>query len=185
MRKNKKGVTLVELIICCGIIVMIGGACTAVLMSGHKIFTNSSNSANAQLDTNVIQTYFTNVLPRSKSIFATSIIAAQENTEDFCIYFAGDDKVFTLRTAGKDVALNSVADFKYNLIPAGDGTDDAVKPQFIYTVTMKDGSSYTGGYVLMNLHYKKCDEGLRLAEGLVDAKTTPVRFSTTSAAASS
>lgn len=180
MKENKRGVTLVELIICCGIIVMIGGACTAVLMSGHKIFNNSASSAGAQLDTDVIQTYLTSIVPRTKTVSNVTEVEAATNTTDCVLYFAGDedDDVFTIRLNGKDTTLQSVVDFQYQMKPAGDGEDDAVKPQFCYTVTMTDGSTYTSGFVLINLNYKTCEADLCIEQS---AKVRPICISVASA----
>lgn len=49
MKRTKKGITLVELVVCCGIMVMLAGACTAVLVSGARLFSDSSDTARAQL----------------------------------------------------------------------------------------------------------------------------------------
>ena len=50
MKKSKKGITLVELVICCAIIVMLGGACTAVLASGSRVYNQSTSAATSQMD---------------------------------------------------------------------------------------------------------------------------------------
>lgn len=169
-----------ELIICCGIIVMVGGACTAVLMSGHNIFNNSANSAGAQLDTDVIQTYLTGMVPRAKSVSNVTEVEAAVNTSDCVLYFADEDPddedegVFTIRLNGKETTVSTVADFEYLMVPAGDGEDAAVKPQFYYTVTMADGSTYSSGFVLINLNYKTCDTALLTSQS---AKTNPVCIS--------
>lgn len=188
MKKNKKGITLVELIICCGIIVMVGGACTALLMSGQTIFNRSSSSANAQLDTDVIQTYLTNVVPRARTVSAVTEVDVEANTTDFCLYFDGEDDgeeedgVFTIRVNGKNTTIRSVTDFKYHMIPAGDGEDDAVKPQFFYTVYLSDGSNYSSGFVLINLNYKTCEVELR-PDDPISLKDQPVCISTVKPAA--
>lgn len=152
MRRTKKGVTLVELIICCGIIVMIGGACTAVLMSGHKIFNNSAASANAQLETDVLQTYLTNMIPRAPTIRQLESVEAisDENDKD-CIYI-DNDGIFFIRVDGKSVELRSVVEFEYKLVPAGKHVNRR-RPQFVYKVTLVDGTTYTSGFVLGNLIY--------------------------------
>lgn len=179
MKKNKKGITLVELIICCGIIVMVGGACTALLMSGQTIFNRSSSSANAQLDTDVIQTYLTNTVPRARTVSAATEVEVEANTTDLCLYFDDEDgdAVFTIRANGKNTTIRSVTDFKYHMIPAGDGEDDAVKPQFFYTVYMADGSSYSSGFVLINLNYKTCEVELR-PDDPISLNDQPVCIST-------
>lgn len=156
MKRTKKGVTLVELIICCGIIVMVGGACTAVLMSGHKIFNNSAASANAQLETDVLQTYLTSFVPLASTVReldgVDDVNDANVNAKD-CIYI-DDEGAFFIRINGKDVSVHSVTDFKYRLVPAGQ-EKNGCRPQFVYEVTMIDGTTYTSGFVLSNLVYEK------------------------------
>lgn len=167
MRKSKKGVTLVELIICCGIIVMIGGACTAVLMSGHKIFNDSASAAAAQLDTDVIQTYLTSVVPRTKELKYDVDVAIDPNAKVCGLYFVEEGegesakKVFTINLDGKETKFPSVADFEFQLEAAGDPLDAAVKPQFCYTVTMKGGVSYSSGFVLVNMNYVSSNSAMK------------------------
>lgn len=174
MRYSKKGVTLVELIICCAIIVMVGGACTAILMSGQTIFNKSTSSAAAQLDTDVIQTYFTNLLPRTSDFAQIDLSDAQSKTTGMCLYFDTADN-FIIRTSGKDVIIESVADFTYRLVCAGQ--TGYARPQFIYTVTMKDGSSYTSGYVLCNLKFQ--DEISDALKTNGSARSNPIYFAGT------
>lgn len=147
-RRNKKGVTLVELIICCAIIVMVGGACTAVLLSGHRIFNSSSVSASTQMDADVIQTYLTNIVPRAKEIALANSIDPTD-TESCYLYFK--DNTFCIHTNGKDVNLPSVSEFKCQLKSAGNTSSS--RAQFVYTIISTDGTSYSSGFVLANLVY--------------------------------
>ena len=180
MKKSKKGVTLVELIICCGIIVMLGGACTAVLLSGQRIFNTSSGSAGAQLDTDVVQAYLTNVVPRATNIGQPSDVSAI--TAGTCLYFAGGGSdVFTIRIDGKETSIRSVSDFKYQIVPAG--TADSARSQFLYELTMDDGSTYSSGFIMGNLAYTKIIDvdhnpvDFVSFSGEISAKTYPVCFS--------
>lgn len=148
MNRNKSGVTLVELIICCAIIVLIGGACTAVMLSGHKIFNSSSVSASVQMDADVIQTYLTSFVPRAKKIEKAD--AVDFNITEGCyLYFK--DKTFYIRANGKDTSIPSVSEFKCQLKSAG--STSSSRAQFVYTVVASDGSSYSSGFVLANLVY--------------------------------
>ena len=154
MKNSKRGVTLTELIICCAIIVLVSGACTSVLMSGHKIFNNSANSANAQLETDVLQTYLTNMIPRAPAIRQLTDIeevdALNANVKD-CIYI-DENGTFFIRVDGKDVEISAIVDFEYMLKPAGKNVNRR-RPQFVYKVTLQDGTSYTSGFVIGNLIY--------------------------------
>ena len=99
MKKSKKGVTLVELIICCGIIVMLGGACTAVLASGSTIFNQRSRMAGAQLDADVLQTYMINILPSAENIKDTPRDDAKDIAADQGeALFFNDNGEFTIRS---------------------------------------------------------------------------------------
>lgn len=154
MKTSKKGITLVELIICCGIIVMLGGACTAVLMSGERIFSRSSSSANAQLDTDVVQSYLTYILPRATTITQLpDSSAASIPSTGVCVYFDETDDTFVIRVDGKDTAIRSVTSFTYSLVRAGDPLSVSARAQFVYTFGTNDGASYTSGFVLSNKAY--------------------------------
>ena len=179
MRKSKRGVTLVELIICCGIIVMVGAACTGVLLSGHNMFSGSANSANAQLDTDVVQAYLIHSLPRAANIDQISTSDSLPATGSF-LYF--DNDVFVIEIDGKKTTVRSVSDFTYKLSPAGPDTSTTARAQFQYTLTMSDGSKYSSGFILSNFSYASTivtdlDEvGVVYRDGL-SAKTYPICFS--------
>ena len=152
MKRSKKGITLVELVITCAIIVLLGGACTSVLVSGQSIFNTSTKSANAQLDADVLQTYLMNLLPPSKNIKqVVSVDAAKSQDTGNCLYFDGDQ--FTLRSEGKDTVISSVTEFAYSVVPAGDPASAKVRAQLQYTITLKDGSTLEGGFVMGNVAY--------------------------------
>lgn len=146
INRNKKGVTLVELVICCAIIVMLGGACTALLMSGNTIYNRSSASANAQLDADVLQTYMLNILPRCNKVKADRL----EGSEVNCIYFNGDGK-FCLERGGSVTTITAISKLEYEVVKAGNS--DTSRAQLVYTVTLDDGSTFTSGFVLANLPY--------------------------------
>lgn len=151
MHKSKKGVTLVELVICCAIIVMLGGACSAVLASGSRVFNTSSHTANAQLDVNVIQNYMMNLVPSADEMYPTTLEEAKAKTSGNCLFF--DNEVFTIRINGKNTAIRSVKEFTYDVIRAGDPTSSSARAQFVYTITLSDDNTLTGGFVLINMSY--------------------------------
>ncbi len=148
INRNKKGVTLVELVICCAIIVMLGGACTALLMSGNTIYNRSSASANAQLDADVLQTYMLNILPRCNKLATDHL----EGSEVNCIYFNEDGK-FCLERSGSVTTITAISKLEYEVVQAGNS--DTSRAQLVYTVTLDDGSTFTSGFVLANLPYGK------------------------------
>lgn len=152
MKRTKKGITLVELVICCAIIVLLGGACTAVLVSGQTVFDKSSKTANAQLDADVLQTYLSNMLPSAKAVrqIGPEDIDNEENKN--CIYFDGDGK-FTLKVNGNTTTIRSVSEFAYSVIRAGDPASTNARAQLVYTVTLTDGSTFNGGFILSNVKY--------------------------------
>lgn len=163
MKQSKKGITLVELVICCAILVLLGGACTAVLVSGQTVFNTSSKTANAQLDADVLQTYLMNLLPPAKNIKeATSLSDVKDTAKEFnAIFFdSANDNVFTLRRGKDFTTIRSIAGFQYTIVCAGeaptDPTDDSgsgARAQLKYTITLTDGSKINGGFVLANVKY--------------------------------
>ena len=150
MKKNKRGVTLVELIICCAIIVMLGGACSAVIASGATVFNQSSRTANAQLDADVLQTLLLNSLPSTSSFQQVTLENAMESTDGTCLFF-DEDETFTISSNGKLTTICSITGFTYSVIRAGDDGSPYARAQLQYTVTLTDGSSFNGGFVLSNL----------------------------------
>jgi len=149
MKKSKKGVTLVELIICCFIIVMLGGACTALLMSGEHIYSNSADAAGAQLDADVLQTYMMKLVPSADNVTVDTVPAADQDG----LYF-DDEGVFTISANGKLTTIDSVSEFKYSLVKAGDPASGNARTQLVYTVTMDDDSEFTGGFIMSNVKYE-------------------------------
>ncbi len=169
MKKSKKGVTLVELVICCAIIVLLGGACTAVLASGSTIFNTSSQTANAQLDSDVLQNFMMNLIPSSKTVGQLTLNQAKALVDGNCLFFDDEnDGVFTVRVNGKNTTIRSITEFEYSIIRAGDPDSDTARAQFIYTATLSDGTELHGGFVLSNMKY---DAGLMpLINGMVSEK---------------
>lgn len=154
MKHSKKGITLVELIICCAIIVMLGGACSAVLASGSTIFNTSSHTANAQLDADVLQNFMMNLIPSTNEVDQISLAEAKDLTDGNCLFFDDENNgVFTIRVGGKNTSIRSVTEFEYQIIRAGDPDSDTARAQFVYTVTLADGNALSGGFVLSNMKY--------------------------------
>ena len=153
MKQSKKGITLVELVICCAILVLLGGACTAVLVSGQTVFNTSSKTANAQLDADVLQTYLMNLLPPAKNIKAGSLDEATVTTEKFNAIFFDNDNVFTLRRGKDFTTIQSIAGFQYKIVPAGEAASTSARAQLQYTITLTDSSEINGGFVLANVKY--------------------------------
>lgn len=150
MKRSKKGITLVELIICCAIIVMIGGACSAVIASGSTVFNQSTKTAGAQLDSDVLQTFMMNILPSVKNVGIYSAAGEMGGTEEY-LFIDQESDAFTIRTDGANTTIRSVTGFEYIVIQAG-SADDA-KAQFLYKAMLDDGSSLSGGFVLSNVKY--------------------------------
>lgn len=157
MKQSKKGITLVELVICCAILVLLGGACTAVLVSGQTVFNTSSKTANAQLDADVLQTYLMNLLPPAKNIKNDTLANAKDTTSNKkfnAIFFDSEnDNVFTLRRDKDFTTIQSIAGFQYKIVPAGEEASTSARAQLQYTITLTDGSEINGGFVLANVKY--------------------------------
>lgn len=175
MKQSKKGITLVELVICCAILVLLGGACTAVLVSGQTVFTTSSKTANAQLDADVLQTYLMNLLPPAKNIKNDTLENAKNTTNNkkFNAIFFDNDNVFTLRRGDDFTTIQSIAGFQYNIVPAGEAASTSARAQLQYTITLTDGSEIKSGFVLANVKYAGTLPG---ASGEKDLKDSPIIF---------
>lgn len=169
MEKSKKGITLVELVICCAVLALLAGAVTAVLMSGEHLFSTSADSASAQMEFDVLQTNLLGIIPSAKNISVSSM------DDDFpltghSIYFNGskliirssvavtEDGVTSVST--KETEIRGVDAFTYQITPAGiippdgeDATTATARPLFSYTVTFSDGTVYRGGFVINNFPY--------------------------------
>ena len=177
MKKSKKGITLVELVICCAVLALLAGAVTAVLMSGEHLFSTSADSASAQMELDVLQTNLLGIIPSAKNISVSSM-----NDDGFAfpltghsIYFndskliirssvaVNEDGVTSVST--KETEIRGVVGFTYQITPAGiipDGTTPdgknaattaTARPLFSYTVTFSDGTVYRGGFVINNFPY--------------------------------
>ena len=157
MKKSKKGVTLVELVICCAITVMLAGACTAVLISGQRVWKSGSESANAQMTADVIQTSLYGKLPSydkataahkdSETEYSYTVSAATGTV----IYISEDDGL-VIRTNGKNMTLDDVKDMTVSLLKVG--SKESARTQFNYTATLVDGREFSGGIVISNLIHK-------------------------------
>lgn len=193
IKNSKKGITLVELVICCAILILIGGAVVAVLMSGEHVFSTSANSANAQMELEILQTNLMGIIPSAKNISVSS-----KNDDDYVFPSSGysvysDGSHLIIRSSveindngvknvsTKETTLNEIASFTYEITPAGiipqETTSDGIevsktataRPLFSYTVTFTDGSTYTGGFVISNLPYISIKEEWRTGDVIVSS----------------
>lgn len=177
MKKTKKGITLVELVICCAILVLLGGACTAVLVSGQTVFNTSSKTANAQLDADVLQNYLMNLLPSSKNIAQINLTEAKALSDGNSIFLDKDnDGPFTLNMDGKNTTINSISELQYSITCAGAADSSTARAQFVYTVTLKDGSTFDGGFILANLKYSEVAITPLPDDGLYSISEHPLSF---------
>ena len=155
MKRSKKGFTLVELIICCAIITMLAGACTALLMSGEKLFSTGSKSAASQMDVSLLQTTLLNRLPSTKVVnplTGAAAEAAQTSDDANSTYlFFDDEGVFVIRYGGKNTTIREISEFEYTLNKIG--SSDTARTQFSYSVVCKDGTRYTGGMALSTMRF--------------------------------
>lgn len=165
MKRTKKGVTLVELVICCGIMVMLGAACTALIASSSSAFNTGVTSANAQLEADVLQAYLLECIPSTKNMEQVSAESAA-NLPSGCSLFFNQDGDCIFRRNGKDTIIRSISEISYEIIPAGaplpvdpddpdaiESVSASVRAQFVYTAKLTDGSSFKGGFVMCNLSY--------------------------------
>ena len=178
MKNSKKGVTLVELIICCAIMVMLGGACSAVIASGATVFNRSTRTAGAQLESDALQNYMINILPSVNNINIYDN-SAMLNESKYVFLNAENEDHFTIRSNGTNTAIRSIKEFKYAVISAGSNTD--ARAQFIFVATIDDGSQLTGGYVMSNVRFSAVPDEMKLEvvngeQQYLDLKDAPIMF---------
>lgn len=214
MKHSKKGITLVELIICCAIIVLLAGACTALLLSGQRAFNNGSEIANSQMESSVLQTHLLKIVPLAYSALpvdsendASGFDQAKNMAADdgHCMYF--EDGVLIIRTGGKDYPIDAIAEFEYDVQVAGAGASGSAeeetqtpaettvpgiydeeddepiygfpRAQLIYKVTLTDGNTYSGGFVMSNVAYERLLENVKIFEeidGMLKLSEYPLTF---------
>ena len=187
MKRTKKGITLVELVICCAIIALIGGAATALLMSGEHLFSSSADSASNQMELDVLQSYMMGIIPSAKNIGV--IEKDDENNllipeSGNCIYF--DDGALIIRAGSKETEIRSVEEFTYQIVRAGvapaptaeagaEPEPDTTRAQFLYTVKFQNGQTYRGGFVINNLSFPVVSTAI--GDDLVDLHDAPLYIS--------
>ena len=159
LNKSKKGVTLVELVIACVIMVLLGGACTAVIVSGQKLFISGSQNANAQLEANIVQTAVLNSLPRMDSVAKVGVDELQSKTEGLA--FSVSDSTLTIWQNGSEITVNNIKGFQCSINKAGDSGSDSARAQFSYTLTLSDNVPISGGLVLNNTVHEEIPSGLK------------------------
>lgn len=176
MKHSKKGVTLVELVICCGILVLLGAGCTALLMSGENAFSTGAKATSAHLDASTVQTHLMKAIPSAKSVALISDEEAATLPAGNCLFF-NEENDFIIRNNGNEIKLDAITGFTYSFVKAGEtveaaaedpteGTADAegeedagnaayARAQFVYTITTSSGSKLDGGFLLSNFAYDK------------------------------
>lgn len=182
MKRTKKGFTLVELIICCAIMTMLAGACTALLMSGEKLFSTGSKSALTQMDVNVLQTTILNRLPSANAVELVlgeipeeqaTPGADEKNVTELFFDEVDGKQVFTIRHDGKGTTIPEIEEFTCYLMPIGAST--TARAQLNYTATCKNGDVYSGGMALSTMNFATATSDADFPAALTDADT-PLRL---------
>ena len=182
MKRSKKGFTLVELIICCAIMTMLAGACTALLMSGEKLFSTGSKSALTQMDVNVLQTTILNRLPSANAVELVlgeipeeqaTPGADEKNVTELFFDEVDGKQVFTIRHDGKGTTIPEIEEFTCYLMPIGAST--TARAQLNYTATCKNGDVYSGGMALSTMNFATATSDADFPAALTDADT-PLRL---------
>lgn len=186
MKKSKKGITLVELVICCAVLALLAGAVTAVLMSGEHLFSTSADSASAQMELDVLQTNLLGIIPSAQEV---DIYTGQTDID--AIYFSNGNLV--IRHNAKETVINDVTNFKYKIIRAGtdpnptastESTEETkpvtARAQFCYEVTFRNGQTFDGGFIISNLPYPDVVDALTTEEpdptDMIELSSKPLCF---------
>ena len=137
--------------------ILLAGACTAVIVSGQRLFVKGSQTANTQLETNALQTTIIKSLPNmsvvTKKTSPTDVQTVKTSTEGVGIFL--EDGKLTIRRHGSNVTINSVAKFECGFKKVG--ANDTGRTQFVYEATMSDGTKISGGVVLINTKHSEVE----------------------------
>lgn len=149
--KSKSGITLVELAICCAITLLLGGACLTVLLFGRDMFDKGAQTADAMLEAEIFQTFMLQQLPSATRVAQTEPNSiGQGETYSRLTVENGD---LMIDTGGSVICLSAIEDLDYAVIPAGPPSSDSARPQLVYTLYFGDGTSLSGGFVMVNMRY--------------------------------
>ena len=149
--RSKKGLTLVELAICCAITLLLGGACLSLLLSGRSLFDKGAQSANSTMETDILQTFMMQQLPAAMEIEQiTDRDSVQPSTAST---LSVEDGALVICRNGTEIQLSTITELHYTIIRAGISASHTAAPQLCYTVHFKDGSSFNAGFVLVNMKY--------------------------------
>lgn len=173
-KRSKRGITLVELAICCAITLLLGGACLTVLLSGRGMFDKGAQTADTMLETDIFQTFMMQQLPSATSITQTESDGVLQS--ETCSYLAVEDGGVTLHRGSNVIRLTTIRDCRYAVIPAGLPASDSARAQFVYTLYFKDGTSLSGGFVMAGIRYEEAalgDSGALLSERPVFLRSEP------------
>lgn len=152
MRKqSKRGITLVELIICCAITLLLGGACLTVLLSGQDMFTKGTQTANTMMEAEIFQTFMLEQLPSASEIAQTEPNGISQSK--MYSRLTVEDQAVTISTGDNIIRLATISDCRYAVIPAGLPASASAQPQLVYTLYFADGASLSGGFVMTNMRY--------------------------------
>lgn len=150
--RSKRGITLVELAICCAITLLLGTACLTVLLSGRGMFDKGVQTANSMLEADIFQTFMMQQLPYATGI-AQTVPNDLAQSERYSHLTAENGKL-TIDTGGSTICLATIKDCSYAVIPAGLPSSKLTQPQLVYTLHFEDGASLSGGFVMANMRYE-------------------------------
>ena len=150
-KRSKRGITLVELAICCAITLLLGGGCLTVLLSGRDMFDKGAQTADAMLEADIFQTLMMQQLPSVTGIAQTDPDDISKN--ETCRRLAVEDNAVTIHIGDNVIRLAAISDCRYSVIPAGLPTSDSAQSQLVYTLYFKDGTSLSGGFVMTGIRY--------------------------------
>ena len=149
--RSKKGLTLVELAICCAITLLLGSACLSLLLSGRSLFDKGAQSANSAMEYDILQTFMMQQLPSAVEI---EQIATPDSVQSSKVgTLSVEDGALVICTGSTVIRLTTISDLQYTMIRAGHSASHTAAPQLCYTVHFKDGSSFNAGFVLVNMKY--------------------------------
>lgn len=155
--RSKKGVTLTELIIVCGVMAVIIAAASTVLITGGRIFRQGANTTNAMGQIEIVEKWLQNSMSVANNTMRIGSITDPRPANSVAFYF--DDKE-NLHISSKgpqttdpeeSTELDNIRNIKIKF------TTDATPLSRVtasYTIETKTGSSASGAVVMNNISAK-------------------------------
>lgn len=145
---NKKGVTLVELLMVMLLSVLIAGAACGAFYTAAQSAAKGTDGYRTHGQAQLLEQFLQNHIPCSTSLSSGAEKGASNSPQNFRIYFQPDGSLIVEKQGKEFLALTNIEEFSFY-------TESAGKNQtFYYTIRAKENRTsfkVTGGIALNNL----------------------------------